>query len=137
MIYLLDTNTCIQHLRGRDHAVTHRLNTLQAADIRLCSVVRAELLYGALRNAQRAHNRALVEHFCRRFISLPFDDQAADIYADIRVQLAATGQMIGPNDLLIAAIALANGCILVTHNTREFSRIAGLQLEDWETSTSP
>ncbi|WP_445247774.1 PIN domain-containing protein [Microcoleus sp. OTE_8_concoct_300] len=63
---------------------------------------------------------------------LPFDDQSAVIYGQIRAKLAASGTPIGPNDLLIASIALANNLILVTHNTREFSRVEGLRLEDWE-----
>jgi tRNA(fMet)-specific endonuclease VapC len=67
-----------------------------------------------------------------RFISLPFDDQSAIIYGQIRAQLVASGTPIGPNDLLIASIALANNLILVTHNTREFIRVEGLRLEDWE-----
>jgi tRNA(fMet)-specific endonuclease VapC len=67
-----------------------------------------------------------------RFISLPFDDQSAIIYGQIRAQLVASGTPIGPNDLLIASIALANNLILVTHNTREFSRVEDLRLEDWE-----
>ena len=87
--------------------------------------------------ADPTHNRTLVEHFCRRFVSLPFDDRAADTYATIRAELAATGQLIGPNDLLIAAIALANRVVLVTHNTREFGRIVGLRVEDWESPASP
>lgn len=66
------------------------------------------------------------------FVSLPFDDQSAVIYGQIRPQLAAPGTPIDPNDLLIASIALANNLILVTHNTREFSRVEGLRLEDWE-----
>lgn len=64
------------------------------------------------------------------FVSLPFDDQSAVIYGQIRAQLAVSGTPIGPNDLLIASIALANNLILVTHNTREFSRVEGLRLED-------
>ncbi|WP_442921628.1 PIN domain-containing protein [Microcoleus sp. Aus8_D2] len=57
------------------------------------------------------------------------------MYGEIRAQLAASGTPIGPNDLLIASIALANNLILVTHNTREFSRVEGLRLEDWEIET--
>ncbi|MDP9312681.1 MAG: type II toxin-antitoxin system VapC family toxin [Chloroflexota bacterium] len=136
MPYLLDTNTCIQHLRGRNAAITRKLSTMQAMELQLCSVVRAELIYGALRSVHPAHNRALVEHFCARFVSLPFDDRAADTYATIRADLTATGQLIGPNDLVIAAIAVANNTVLVTHNVREFSRVAGLMIEDWESPPS-
>ena len=63
---------------------------------------------------------------------MPFDDQSAVIYGQIRAQLAAPGTPIDPNDLLIASIALADNLIIVTHNTREFSRVEGLRLEDWD-----
>ncbi len=83
-----------------------------------------------------SRHRALVERFCARFVSLPFDDRAADTYATIRADLTATGQLIGPNDLVIVAIAVANTAVLVTHNAREFSRGAGPMIDDWEASTS-
>lgn len=67
-----------------------------------------------------------------RFVSFPFDDEAAEVYGRIRADLEKLGTPIGPNDLLIAAIGLANDATVVTHNTREFSRIADLKLEDWE-----
>lgn len=72
------------------------------------------------------------QQFLNLFVSLPFDDNAALIYGEIRAQLRALGTPIGPNDLQIAAIALANNLILVTHNLREFSRVNGLPIEDWE-----
>jgi tRNA(fMet)-specific endonuclease VapC len=68
----------------------------------------------------------------QRCPSLPFDDRAAEVYGRIRAHLTATGMAIGPNDLMIAAIALANGLTLVTHNTAEFSRVPGLTIEDWQ-----
>ncbi len=73
----------------------------------------------------------LLSHFLAQFISLPFYDLAAEMYGRIRADLAAKGTPIGPNDLMIAAIALVNSCTVVTHNTREFSRVVGLRLEDW------
>ena len=82
------------------------------------------------RNPQK--NLAKQKQFVDYFVSYPFDDAVAEIYGQIRADLAQQGKPIGPNDLIIAAIALANDCILVTHNTREFSRVAGLSLEDWE-----
>jgi tRNA(fMet)-specific endonuclease VapC len=66
--------------------------------------------------------------------NLPFDDFAAEIYGRIRAELEAAGMLIGPYDMMIAAIALANDLTLVTHNTREFGRVAGLKIEDWEIS---
>ena len=64
-------------------------------------------------------------------ISLPFDDAAAEIYGRIRADLESRGMPIGPNDTMIAAIALANGFTVATHNTAEFGRVSGLQVEDW------
>jgi tRNA(fMet)-specific endonuclease VapC len=84
----------------------------------------------------RTHNPAKTlqkqQEFLNRFISLKFDDECAVIYGEIRSKLAAKGTPIGNNDLHIAAIAIANNLTLITHNTREFSRIDNLKLEDWE-----
>lgn len=98
----------------------------------LCSVVKAELAYGALRSANPTANRDRVDVFSKPYRSLPFDDAAAEHFAVIRRVLETQGMTIGPYDLQIAAIALANACILVTHNTQEFSRVPSLLLEDWE-----
>jgi tRNA(fMet)-specific endonuclease VapC len=72
------------------------------------------------------------QRFLEQFESLPFDDQAGLIHGRIRAQLAALGTPIGPYDLQIAAIALANNLTVVTHNTSEFKRVEGLRIEDWE-----
>lgn len=79
-----------------------------------------------------AANRALVSGLLAQFASVPFDDAAAEEYGKLRAYLSSAGQLIGPNDLLIAAIALANGLTLVTHNTAEFSRVPGLTIDDWQ-----
>ncbi len=132
MIYLLDTNVCIRYLNGRSQAVKERLQATNADDLAVCSVVKAELFYGAMRsnNPQRTLNNQ--QQFLNLFTSLPFDDDAALIYGRIRASLAAQGTPVGSNDLQIAAIAISNNLTLVTHNTREFSRILELRLEDWE-----
>jgi len=130
--YLLDTNVCVRYLNGRSAAIRQRLRTMVLADITVCSVVKAELFYGAYRSNDLQVTLARQQEFLNLFVSLPFDDEAALVYGEIRAQLAALGTPIGPNDFQIAAIALANKLILVTHNTREFSRVSGLQLEDWE-----
>jgi len=132
MRYLLDTNTCIRYLNGRSPNVIARVRATTRSDITICAIVKAELFAGAEKSQQPAKNLAGQRLFLDQFISLPFDDAAAVIYVKIRATLEKAGTPIGPNDLLIAAIALANGLTLVTHNTREFSRIAGLSLEDWE-----
>ena len=133
MTHLLDSNTCIDHLRhGTASHVTPRLAAATPGSVVLCSVVVAELLYGAYRSTQVAKNLGQVQALCSHFVSLPFNDAAAAEYGRLRAHLASQGTQIGPNDLMIAAIALANGLTLVTHNTAEFSRVPGLALEDWQ-----
>lgn len=132
MIYLLDANTCIGFLNGTSERIRHHMETVAARDIALCSVVKAEMIYGAFKSAWPERNLIRQRHFFRRFVSLPFDDSAADAYGEIRAHLEKVGKLIGPNDLMIAAIARANGLTLVTHNTREFQRVEGLRLTDWQ-----
>lgn len=132
MSYLLDANTCIQYLNGRSEAVRRRFESHRPEELNLCSVVKAELLYGAVKSVRVAENLARLDDFFSRFLSIPFDDDAAVAYGGIRARLERAGTPIGPNDLLIAATALSHDCTLVTHNKREFSRVEGLRLEDWE-----
>jgi tRNA(fMet)-specific endonuclease VapC len=131
-VYLLDTNACIRYLNGRAPGIRTHLQALSPTRIRLCSVVKAEMFAGALRSTDPVRSLARQQAFFAPFVSTPFDDAAADHYGRIRAHLLTVGTPIGPNDLLIAAIALANGLTLVTHNTSEFSRVPGLTLEDWE-----
>lgn len=133
-MYLLDTNACIRLLNGRAPNVAHRMQRHRPADIALCSVVKAELIHGAYRSNRTAENLRLLERFFAPFNSLPFDDECATAYGRIRADLERAGMVIGPNDLLIAAIAVANGLTLVTANTREFERVIGLGIENWELS---
>lgn len=132
MTYLLDTNACIRLLNNTSPAVTARLAAQQPENIYLCTVVQMELYYGADRSAQLERNLVLLERFFSQFSILPLDEQAARLAGQIRASLAASGKPIGPYDLQIAAIAIANNLILVTHNITEFSRVNGLQIEDWE-----
>jgi tRNA(fMet)-specific endonuclease VapC len=135
MSHLLDTSSFIDHLRrGPVSNVTVRLAAAPPGSVYLCSVVLAELLFGAMHSgtAHQAGNLALLARLRQQFVSLPFDDRAAEEYGKVRAHLAALGTPIGPNDMLIASIALANQLTLVTHNTFEFSRVPGLALEDWQ-----
>ncbi|HYE36212.1 type II toxin-antitoxin system tRNA(fMet)-specific endonuclease VapC [Methylocaldum sp.] len=130
--YLLDTNTCIQLLTGRVPAVTQRFLQHDPLEIHLCSIVRAELEYGARHSRDVEENLQLLGRFCDPLTSLPFDDRCAEQYGLVREDLVRKGKLIGANDLLIAATALTHSLVLVTHNLKEFQRVAGLQLEDWE-----
>jgi len=133
--YLLDTNVFIQFLRQRDPVIVRRILASLPGEISLCSVVVAELYFGAFHSgpANIAKNIALFDRFLPGFPSLPFDDKAAEIFGRLRSDLSARGRMVGPYDLQIASIALANDQRLVTHNTREFAIVPGLILEDWQT----
>jgi tRNA(fMet)-specific endonuclease VapC len=132
VIYLLDTNVCVQYLNGRSETIRERIQQTDASDIAVCSIVKAELFYGAWRSQHPERNLARQQQFLNLFLSLPFDDEAAMVYGRIRANLAAQGTPIGSNDVQIAAIALANDLTLVTHNTGEFNCVSGLRLEDWE-----
>ncbi len=134
MKYLLDTDICIAFLRKRESSVRQHLAVLDHSTIALCSIVKAELWYGAEKSARLQQNLGSLREFFASFYSLPFDDRAAEQYGRLRADLEKQGTPIGPNDLMIAAIAHANGITLVTRNTREFSRVANLQTEDWESS---
>ncbi|MEC4818939.1 MAG: type II toxin-antitoxin system VapC family toxin [Scytonema sp. PMC 1069.18] len=132
MIYLLDTNTCILYLTRRSSPIINKLARVSRQDVVLCDIVKAELYYGAYKGTRLESNLALYKEFFSEFVSLPFDGDAAAVYGCIRAKLEALGTPIGPNDLQIAAIAIVNNLILITHNTREFRRVPELQFEDWE-----
>ena len=131
MNYLLDTNFYIQILNQKESQAARKLASISPQDVRLCSVVKAELFHDAYKSG-RESNLNLVRSFFALFESLPFDEHAAEIYGSLRTDLEKRGNPIGPNDLLIASIALANNVTLVTHNASEFSRIATLPIEDWQ-----
>jgi len=132
MTYLPDTNACIALLRERNPKLIARWEATKADDILLCSVVVYELRHGAERSSDPAREHAKLDSSLAPFRSLPFDDPCARTCAELRHELEASGSVIGPHDLQIAAIALQHGLTLVTHNTAEFARIPGLQVEDWE-----
>lgn len=134
MTYLLDTNVCIRYLNGRSPGVLQRLQALQPIDVVVCAIVKAELFYGAQRSQNPERSLAVQRQFLQPYRSLPFDDAAAELAGLLRAQFADQGKPIGPYDLQIAAIALANNCTLVTHNVREFSRVPNLLIEDWESA---
>ena len=132
MTFMPDTNTCIRYFTNRNAGVVQRMSATDPSEIVVCDIFKAELYFGAEKSQRRQANLELYEEFFFQFRSLPFDAAAARVYGRIRLALELAGTPVGPMDTLIAAIAIANNVILVTHNTREFSRIPGLQIEDWE-----
>jgi tRNA(fMet)-specific endonuclease VapC len=132
MTHLLDTNPCIRYLNGRSETLRNRIDSAGEGALAVCSVVKAELHFGALKSKSPERAMAGQRAFVGRFPSLTFDDNAAEAYAVIRAELEKRGSPIGANDLLIAAIAVANNLALVSQNVREFSRVSSLRIEDWE-----
>jgi tRNA(fMet)-specific endonuclease VapC len=133
MTYMLDTNACISYLNHADSPIRMRLQQLDPKSVAVCAVVEAELYFGAINSCVgSSQNLASLKFFLSAFKSFPFDSRAARRYGEIRFLLKQAGTPIGPNDVLIASIALANDDVLITHNTREFSRINNLKIEDWQ-----
>lgn len=135
MMFLLDTNPCVVYLNGRSPFLRERVDSVGDEHIVVCSVVRAELCFGAAKSQSPEKTLRLQAEFLGRFRSLPFDNAAASVYGPIRAELERTGATIGAHDLLIASIAITNGLVLVTHNTAEFGRVPGLLIQDWEVRT--
>jgi tRNA(fMet)-specific endonuclease VapC len=136
MMFLLDTNLCIQLLNNRSSQIQGHFLQHSPEEIVLCSIVKAELLYGARHSRRVEANLQLLKRFFHPLQSLPFDDRCAEEAGQIRADLASQGSPICPNDLLIAATARAHDAVLVTHNTKEFSRVTNLRLIDWEADSS-
>jgi tRNA(fMet)-specific endonuclease VapC len=128
--YMLDTNIVIYTMKNRPDVVRRRFNRHQG---RMCisTVTLGELIYGVEKSSQPERNMEVIEGFAARMEVLPFEDQDAFHFGQIRAELARQGRPIGPYDAMIAAHARARGLILVTNNMREFRRVAGLRLEDW------
>jgi tRNA(fMet)-specific endonuclease VapC len=127
--YLLDTNIVIYVIKRRPVEVLATFNT-NANRMAISVVTLAELLHGAEKSSQPSSNLAVVEDFCSRLDVLPYTAKAAQHYGSIRASLEAIGQPIGVNDLHIAH-ARSEGLVLVTNNSKEFSRVPALQIENW------
>jgi tRNA(fMet)-specific endonuclease VapC len=130
--YLLDTNACIVYIRNTHSGVRRKLESLPKSEIAVCSIVKSEMFYGSMKSQNPNKSFLIQQKFFNQFQSLPFDDESALVFGEIRADLAKKGTPIGGYDLQIAAIALTNDLTLITHNTNEFSRIGNLRIEDWE-----
>jgi len=128
--YLLDTNVVSNLVIEPQGRAARRLEALGEANIFTSAIVHAELLFG-VRKRGSAELARKVANVVRRLYVDPFGPPADQCYAEIRLDLEGRGQIIGPNDLLIAAHALAVDAVLVTANEREFSRVSGLKVENW------
>lgn len=131
MIYLLDTDICVALIRKRPPHVLARLQQQPPGTVSVSAITVAELAVGAAKSAQPEQNAAALDQFLLPLDVRAFDHTAAQKYGSVRATLEQQGIPIGSMDLLIAAHALSLGLIVVTHNTRHFTRIPNIQLEDW------
>lgn len=131
MRYMLDTNFCIDYLKGNSINIRDRI--ISAPDDTLCisAITFSELMFGVENSSNREKNLVALNFFLLKIDIVPYDDQAAAAYGEIRKQLKQEGNLIGGMDMLIAAHVRASDSVLVTHNTREFNRVQGLRIEDW------
>lgn len=130
-MYFLDTNTCIYYLKGTHESIRTKILSLSPGDIKIPSIVKAELLFGAAKSQRRKENTERTERFLEPFEIVPFTDAMTYVYAELRADSEKRGAPVGPNDLLIAAIVKHMGGILVTNNVREFRHVKGLKSENW------
>lgn len=129
--YMLDTNVCIDLLRGKASAVFDRLSQCEAEEVGLSAITLAELYHGVEKSARRSHHAEILSNFCAPLAILPFDSRTAEPYGLVRAELERAGTPIGPLDTLIAAHAISVQAVLVTRNEREFRRVKRLEVENW------
>ena len=128
--FMLDTNIAIYVIKNKPQNL---MNTFSLCKGQMCIsiITLAEMLYGVEKSTRPEHNRTQVEAFCARLEVLPYGLMAVKHYGEIRADLERRGTPIGANDLHIAAHARSEGLTLVSNNTREFTRVAGLSLTNW------
>jgi tRNA(fMet)-specific endonuclease VapC len=131
MKVLLDTDTCIHLIRRRSPEIVQRIKRYTPGDIGISSITLAELSFGVAKSNQPEKNTTALNEFVMALDVAYFDDRAAWVYGRVRAALEKSGVAIGALDTLIGAQALSLGVALVTHNTREFSRVPALRLLDW------
>ncbi|MEZ4753117.1 MAG: type II toxin-antitoxin system VapC family toxin [Bdellovibrionota bacterium] len=132
MNFFLDTNICIYLLKDTFPEVKNSLLKHKPNKIKIPSIVKAELLFGAVKSKQKETFK-VVEQFLMPFEIISFCTISAEHYGAIRQDLEKKGKMIGANDLIIASTVLANNGTLVSHNSKEFKRVKGLEFVDWLT----
>jgi len=131
MKVMLDTNTCIAIIKRKLQQVLRRFNAYKVGEIGISSVTLAELEFGVAKSLHQENNQAALDEFVLPLEIAGFDHEAARVYGRVRAMLEKKGTPIGSLDTMIGAHALALGVILVTNNTREFSRVKGLTVVDW------
>jgi len=129
--YLLDTNICIYIAKGQSLAVRHRFEAHTLQELAMSAITVGELRFGAEKSQVRERALATIAQLVQMIQPCALPLAAAEHYGLVRATLQRQGLPIGSNDLWLAAHALAEGWTLVTNNTREFSRVPGLRVENW------
>lgn len=127
----LDTNICIYFLNGTVPSVRDHLLATPPNEIKIPVIVHSELLYGAQKSQRKEENTQKLRRFLEPFEIVNYTSEISETYAELRLTSELKGKIIGPNDLLIASLAVANNGTLVTRNTKEFSQIPQLKLTEW------
>ena len=131
MKFMLDTNTCIYIIKQKPSEVIERFKRTKISQIGISSITLSELLYGVSKSSKPKQNQVALAQFIAPLVILPYGDEAAEYYGDIRSYLEKQGTPIGSLDMLIAAHALSIACTLVTNNEKEFIRILNLKIDNW------
>ncbi len=131
MQYMLDTNICIYIIKRKPQAVIERFLQTEISQIGISSITLSELLFGVAKSSKPDQNKIALTQFIAPIEILPYDDQAAEHYGDLRTHLEKQGKPIGALDMLIAAHACSIACTLVTNNEKEFIRIPNLNIDNW------
>ncbi|MEH2959543.1 type II toxin-antitoxin system VapC family toxin [Candidatus Merdisoma sp. JLR.KK006] len=131
MKYMLDTNICIYAIKHKPDTVIKKFLSHDPEELCISAITYAELMHGVEKSMAVERNRIAMSLFLSPITILQFDERAAEEYGRIKAELEKKGTPIGPMDTLIASHAKSRGLIIVTNNTREFNRVAGLTIEDW------
>ena len=130
-MYMLDTDICVYLIKRKSAKLAHRIADVPREQICISTITQGELEYGVSKSQSVAKNAQSLAGFLCTINVLPFDDNAAQIYGDVRAELERKGTPIGGLDTLIAAHAKSLGFTIVTNNVREFERVDGLKVENW------
>ncbi len=131
MKFMLDTNICIYIIKRKPPDVIERFKQTEISQIGISSITLSELLYGVSKSSKPKQNQMALTQFIAPLEILPYADEAAQYYGDLRAHLEKKGSLIGSLDMLIAAHALSIGCTLATNNEKEFIRIPNLKIDNW------
>ena len=131
MKYFLDTNICIYYLKGMYPGIVKKLLSKNPEDIKIPSIVKAELFYGAEKSESKSKTKEKIIEFLLPFEIVGFNDEATEVYGKTREYLEKKGMIIGPNDLILASTVLSQNGTLITNNVKEFKRIKELKIENW------